>query len=49
MVERNILPQHSVQLGKILLGHFAQGQGEHYVSLEQVEQFDDVSDHNEAC
>ena len=43
----NILPQHSVTLGRILLGHFAKSHGKYYVSLEQVEQFDE-SDRNEA-
>ena len=43
----NILPQHSVPLGKLLLGHFPEGQAEHYVCHEQVEQFNDESDHHE--
>ena len=44
----NILPQHSVPLEIILLDRFAEGHGKHYVSLEQVEQIDDVYDHDEA-
>ena len=43
----NVLPQHSVPLGKLLLGHFPEGQAEHYVCHEQVEQFNDESDHHE--
>ena len=31
-----------------MLGYFAEGQGEHHVSLEWIEQFDNECDHDEA-
>ena len=43
----NILSQHNLPIGLILLGQFAESQGKHYVSPEQVEKFDDESGHDE--
>ena len=42
----NILPHYSVPVVPIFLDHFAEGQGEDYISREQVEQFDAESDHD---
>ena len=31
------LPENSIPIGRIILGYFAEGQGDHYVCLEQMD------------